>query len=64
MLGINIIRFIHIIKILRSDELDVRNSPLDIIASLTARILLCGKGICVGGAVGGSVVGAGLALDS
>ena len=64
MLGINIIRLIHIIKILRSDELDVRNSPLDRIASLTARILLCGKGICVGGAVGGSVVGAGLALDS
>lgn len=64
MLSINIIRLIHIIKILRSDELDIRNSPLDRIASLTARILLCGKGLCVGGAVGGSVVGAGLALDN
>jgi hypothetical protein len=64
MLGINIIRLIHIIKILGSDELDIRNSPLDRIASLTAIILLCGKGLCVYGAVGGSVVGAGLALDN
>lgn len=64
MLVINIIRLIHIVKILKSDELDVRNSPIDRIASLTARILLCGKGICLGGAVGGSVVGAGLALDN
>ena len=38
MLGINIIRLIHIIKILRSDELDVRNSPLDIIAYLKSKI--------------------------
>jgi len=64
MLGISIIRLIHIIKVLRSDKLDVRNSPLDRIASLTARLLFCAKGLCVAGAAGGSITGAGLALDS
>jgi hypothetical protein len=64
MLGINIIRLIHIIKVLRSDKLDVRNSPLDRIASLTARVLFCAKGLCVAGAAGGTFTGAGLALDS
>lgn len=39
-------RFKHIIKILRSDELDIRNSPLDRLASLAARAILCTKGIC------------------
>jgi hypothetical protein len=36
----------HIIKILRSDELDIRNSPLDRLATLGARALLCFKGAC------------------
>lgn len=43
MLGINIFRLIHIIKVLKSDKLDIRNSPLVRIVSLTARVLFCAK---------------------
>ena len=64
MFAINILRIIHIIKILGTDELDVRNSPLDRLASLTARVLFCAKGLCYVGAGTGSAVGSGLALDA
>jgi hypothetical protein len=43
---INFYRTKHIYKILKSDKLDVRNSPLDVLARLSARILLCAKGVC------------------
>lgn len=36
-------RIKHMIKVLKSDELDVRNSPLDKLASIAARIILCSK---------------------
>lgn len=39
-------RCIHTIKVLRSGELDIRNSPLDRLASLAARAILCTKSIC------------------
>jgi len=64
MFVINIFRLIHIIKILKSDKLEVRNSPLDRFATLTARVLLCTKGLCYAGAAGGSVTGFGLGLDA
>jgi hypothetical protein len=31
---------------LKSDKLDIKNSPLDHFARLSARILLCAKGVC------------------
>jgi len=34
-------RFKHIIALLNSDKLDIRNSPLDRLATLGARALLC-----------------------
>lgn len=40
------LRIKHMIKVLRSEELDVRNSPLDRLASLGARALFCFKGAC------------------
>lgn len=43
---ISIHRFKHIKKILMSDELEVKNSPLDKYATLLARIVLCAKGSC------------------
>lgn len=64
MLAINILRLIHIIKVLGTDELEVRNSPLDRLASLTARVIFCAKGLCIAGATTSTVVGAGLALDA
>lgn len=39
-------RIKHMIKVFKSDELDVRNSPLDRFASIAARIILCSKGFC------------------
>lgn len=39
-------RIKHIIAILKSDKLDIRNSPLDRLARLSARALLCFKGAC------------------
>jgi hypothetical protein len=31
---------------LKSDKLDIKNSPLDHFARLSARLLLCAKGVC------------------
>ena len=39
-------RIKYMIKILKSDKLDVRNSPLDKFASIAAKIALCSKGFC------------------
>lgn len=39
-------RFKHIRYILKSDKLEVRNSPLDRLATLSARALICFKGAC------------------
>jgi hypothetical protein len=55
MFVINIFRLIHIIKILKSDNLEVRNYPLDRFATLTDRVLFCTKGLCYAGHAGGYV---------
>jgi len=39
-------RFKHLKKILKSGELDIRNSPLDKYASMIVRVLACAKGVC------------------
>lgn len=39
-------RFKHIIKIIKSDQLEIKNSPLDRLATLSAKTLLCLKGLC------------------
>jgi hypothetical protein len=39
-------RIKHIIKLIKSDKLDIKNSPLDKLATLGARALLCFKGAC------------------
>lgn len=51
-------RIKHIVFILSSSEVEVRNSPLDKIATLTIKAILCAKGICeitapIGGLLGG-----------
>jgi hypothetical protein len=43
---ITFIRIKHIMFILKSDKLDIKNSPLDRLATLSARALLCFKGAC------------------
>lgn len=39
-------RYRHIKKMLKSEELDVRNSPLDRYASIIAKAIFCAKGVC------------------
>lgn len=60
---IKIIKFNHMIKILRSGKLDVYNSPFNKLASLTARAYHCWKIGCDAGSIGFSTVGAGFIID-
>lgn len=50
-------RIKHIIYILKSDKLEVRNSPLDKFATLAGKLLLCVKGACEAGAPVGLALG-------
>lgn len=43
---ITIYRYKHIKYLLKSEELDIRNSPLDKYGSMLARVLFCAKGVC------------------
>ena len=52
-----------IIKILKSDKLDIRNSPLNRFATVFTQGLLCLKGVCEGGIFTGTVLGTGIAYD-
>ena len=56
-------RITHIIKVLKSDELDVRNSPLDKLSSIAARIIMCSKGFCDTAAPVGVVIGGMASID-
>ena len=58
-----IYRIKNICYILRSDEMDIKNSPIDSIASILTRGLLCMKGACEGGIFVGTVLGTGIAYD-
>lgn len=53
----------HMIKVLKSEELDIRNSPLDRFASIAARIILCSKGLCETAAPVGVVFGGMAGID-
>jgi hypothetical protein len=56
-------RIKHIITILRSDKLDIKNSPFDRFATLSARALLCFKGACEAGQPVGLTLGLMLGTD-
>jgi hypothetical protein len=60
---LNYYRIKHIIKVLKSEELDVRNSPLDRVATLIARIIMCSKGVCDAAAPVGLVFGGMAGID-
>jgi hypothetical protein len=62
-LMLNIYRVIRIIKIIRNKEYEVRNSPLNKIASLSSQVIMCFKGVCYIGGTTGTVLGVGLGLD-
>lgn len=55
---ITIVRAKTIRKLIKDGAYDVRNSPLDRMSSIIARVLACSKGVCeAGGTVGGAIAG-------
>jgi hypothetical protein len=58
-----IYRIKNIYKVLNTDSLDIRNSPLDKIITIFTRGLFCMKGACEGGIFVGTLLGTGIAYD-
>ena len=60
---ISYFRIKHIIKLLKSDALEVKNSPLDRIATFGAKLVLCLKGTCEAAQPIGVALGLALGTD-
>lgn len=60
---ISIIKIGYIVYLWKNKKLEVRNSPIDLIASLTLILATCIKGACVAGGVGATVLGLGFGAD-
>jgi hypothetical protein len=60
---LQIYRIRNIYRILRSNKLDIRNSPLNKFATIFTKGLLCVKGVCEGGIFTGTLLGTGIAYD-
>ena len=54
---------INIYRILKSDELDIRNSPINKYVTILTKGLLCIKGVCERGILTGIVLGTGIVFD-
>lgn len=63
ILIISLVKLGYIIYLWRNKKLEVRNSPLDHIASLTLKLATCIKGACVAGGAGATVLGLGFGAD-
>lgn len=63
ILIIKIIKCYHMIKVIRSGKLNVYNSPLNKLASMSAKMFQCWKMGCEVGSVGLSAIGTGFLID-
>ena len=63
ILFISVTKIIYIIYLWKNKKLEVRNSPLDRVASLTVKLGMCVKGVCAGGAGSATVLGLGFGAD-
>ena len=63
ILTISIIKICYLVYLWKSKKLEVRNSPLDQIASLTVKLAACIKGACVAGGASATVMGLGFGAD-
>ena len=61
---ISIIKLIYGIRIFKSGKLDVKNSPIDRLASAAGKILYCWKYGCQAGSAGLGLVGTSFLIDS
>ena len=60
---ISIIKIFYLVYLWKNNKLEVRNSPLDHLASLTFKLAACIKGACVAGAGSATVLGLGFGAD-
>ena len=60
---ISVIKIYYLLYLWYNKKLEVRNSPLDSIASLTLKLAACIKGVCVAGGAGATVLGLGFGVD-
>lgn len=60
---ISIIKIGYIIYLWKNKKLEVRNSPLDHVASLTVKLATCVKGACVAGGASATLLGLGFGAD-
>jgi hypothetical protein len=60
---ISFIKIGYIVYLWKNKRLEVRNSPIDHIASLTLKLATCIKGACVAGGAGATVLGLGFGAD-
>ena len=60
---ISTIKFCYLIYLWRNNKLEVRNSPLDKIATFGLNLVACIKGTCQYGIYGGAALGLGLSID-
>lgn len=60
---ISIIKVCYIVYIWKSGKLEVRNTPIDQLASLTLKLAACVKGACVTGGATATVLGLGFGAD-
>lgn len=60
---INFCKVVYIVYLWRNGKLDVRNSPLDRLASLGVKLVACTKGVCDLGVSVGGAIGLGLGID-
>ena len=60
---INFCKVVYIVYLWRNGKLDVRNSPLDRLASFGVRLVACTKGVCDFGIGVGGAIGLGLGID-
>jgi hypothetical protein len=60
---ISVIKIGYIAYLWKNKKLEVRNSPIDHIASLTVKLATCIKGACVAGGAGATVLGLGFGAD-
>jgi hypothetical protein len=63
IIGIKIIKVIHMIKVWKSGKLEVRNSPIDRFATSAAKLFQCWKFGCEVGSAGLGLVGSGFLID-
>ena len=63
IISISVIKFCYYIYLLKNKKLQVRNSPLDKIATFGLNLVACVKGRCQYGLSAGAALGLGLGID-